>query len=128
MVWTISHTESHQGWAAYFLPHKPMDSRHSTPYSHHQLGIDILSKGGAIISEYVPGLPPAKYRFLERNRLTSGLSDAVLINEAAARSGTLSTAAWALDQGKEVFVVSGNITSPLSEGRTQLIHHKVPRR
>ena len=92
-----------------------------TPHSHRQLGIDILSKGGAIISEYAPDVPPAKYRFLERNRLVSGLSDAVLITEAAARSGTLSTAARALEQGKEVFVVPGNITSPLSAGCNQLI-------
>jgi|GEM_PF-5748421 len=69
-----------------------------------------------------PVYPPAKYRFLERNRLTSGLSGAVLIHEAAARSGTLSTAARALEQGKEAFVMSDNITSPISEGRTQLIH------
>jgi DNA processing protein len=54
------------------------------------------------------------YRFLERNRIVSGLSDAIIITEAAARSGTLNTAAHALEQGREVFVVPGNITSPLS--------------
>lgn len=92
-----------------------------TPRSHRQLGIDILSAGGAIISEYPPDTPAAKFRFLERNRLVSGLSDAVLITEAAARSGTLSTATHALEQGKDVFVVPGNITSPLSTGCNQLI-------
>jgi DNA processing protein len=92
-----------------------------TPRTHRQLGIDILAAGGAILSEYEPGVAPAKFRFLERNRLVSGLSDGVLITEAAARSGTLSTAARALEQGKDVFVVPGNITSPLSAGCNQLI-------
>lgn len=92
-----------------------------TPRSHRQLGIDILSANGAIVSEYPPDTPPAKFRFLERNRLVSGLSDAVLITEAAARSGTLSTATHALEQGKDVFVVPGNITSPQSAGCNQLI-------
>lgn len=92
-----------------------------TPHSHRQLGIDILAGGGAIISEYEPDTPPAKYRFLERNRLVSGLADAILITEAAARSGTLSTATHALEQGKEVFVVPGNITSPLSAGCNHLL-------
>lgn len=92
-----------------------------TPRTHRQLGIDILEAGGAILSEYEPEVAPAKFRFLERNRLVSGLSDAVLITEAAARSGTLSTAARALEQGKEVFVVPGNITSPQSAGCNQLI-------
>ena len=92
-----------------------------TPRTHRQLGIDILAAGGAILSEYEPEVAPAKFRFLERNRLVSGLSDGVLITEAAARSGTLSTAARALEQGKDVFVVPGNITSPLSAGCNHLI-------
>lgn len=92
-----------------------------TPHTHRQLGIDILASGGALLSEYEPDIPPLQFRFLERNRIVSGLSDAVLITEAAARSGTLSTAARALEQGREVFVVPGNITSPLSSGCNQLI-------
>ena len=92
-----------------------------TPHSHRQLGIDILASGGAILSEYEPDVPPMQHRFLERNRIVSGLGDGVLITEAAARSGTLSTAARALEQGKEVFVVPGNITSPLSAGCNQLL-------
>ena len=58
---------------------------------------------------------------MERNRIVSGLADAVVVVEAAARSGTLSTANHALDQGKEVFAVPGNITSPLSAGCNKLI-------
>ena len=63
----------------------------------------------------------AKWSFLERNRLVSGLADAVVITEATARSGTLNTAAHALSQGRELFVVPGNITSPLSEGCNSLL-------
>jgi len=58
---------------------------------------------------------------LARNRIVSGLADAILITEAAARSGTLNTAAHALAQGKEIFVVPGNITSPMSAGCNALI-------
>ena len=92
-----------------------------TPSTNRQIGEDILSSGGAIISEYEPGEPPFAPRFLERNRIVSGLSDGVLITEAAARSGTLNTASHAIEQGKEVFVVPGNITSPLSAGCNALL-------
>lgn len=91
------------------------------PRNHAQLAKDILTSGGAILSEYKPPTEPRDYQFLARNRLVSGLADAVIIVEAAARSGTLSTAAHALEQGREVLVVPGNITSPLSAGCNQLI-------
>lgn len=91
------------------------------PSSHRQLGEDIIKKGGAIISEYEPGMPALAHQFLERNRIVSGLSDAVLITEAAAKSGTLNTASHALEQGKEIFAVPGNITSPLSAGCNKLL-------
>lgn len=91
------------------------------PASHRDLGKRIIDNGGSIISEYEPGTKAKPYQFLERNRIVSGLSDAILITEAATRSGTLSTATHALEQGKEVFVVPGNITSPLSMGCNQLI-------
>jgi DNA processing protein len=91
------------------------------PASHQDLAKTIIEKGGAILSEYAPGVAPRGYQFLERNRIVSGLSDAIIITEAAARSGTLNTAAHALEQGKEVFVVPGNITSPLSKGCNALL-------
>lgn len=91
------------------------------PASHHGLADQIVTHGGALISEYQPGAPIRLYTFLERNRIVSGLSDAVLITEAAARSGTLNTAMHALQQGKDVFVVPGNITSPLSAGCNALL-------
>ena len=91
------------------------------PSSNRQLGEDIINNGGAILSEYEPNIPARDFQFLERNRIVSGLADAVLITEAAARSGTLNTAKHALEQGKEVFVIPGNITSPLSAGCNNLL-------
>lgn len=91
------------------------------PSSHTGLAQKILETGGAIISEYPAGTPALPHQFLARNRIVSGLADAVVIVEAAARSGTLSTANHALEQGKEVFAVPGNITSPLSAGCNKLI-------
>lgn len=92
-----------------------------TPATNRQLGEDIVSHGGAIISEYEPTIPARDFQFLARNRIVSGLSDAVLITEASARSGTLNTARHALEQGKEVFVIPGNITSPQSAGCNSLL-------
>lgn len=91
------------------------------PKNHIDLAKTIVKQGGAIISEYEQGVEARDFQFLERNRLVSGLADAVVITEAAARSGTLNTAAHALEQGKEVFVVPGNITSPLSRGCNALL-------
>lgn len=94
---------------------------HITPYTNRGLAQKILTQNGAIISEYAPDAPALPHQFLERNRIVSGLADAVIIIEAAKRSGTLSTAAHALEQGKEVCAVPGLITSPMSEGCHNLI-------
>lgn len=91
------------------------------PASHRQLAEDILRKGGALISEYPFGSQPYKTNFLVRNRIISGISDAVLITEAATRSGSLNTANHALEQGRTVMAVPGNITSELSSGTNNLI-------
>lgn len=91
------------------------------PAAHMGLSKDILAASGAIISEYEPGTEARDFQFLDRNRIVSGLSDAIIVTEAAARSGTLSTVMHALEQGREVFVVPGNITSPLSAGCNGLI-------
>jgi DNA processing protein len=91
------------------------------PKSHVGLAAEITQSGGAILSEYEPPREARAYQFLARNRIVSGLSDAVIVVEAAARSGTLSTAAHALNQGKEVFAVPGNITSLLSAGCNTLL-------
>lgn len=92
------------------------------PSSHCGLAERILETGGALITEYEEGMTNAyQSNLLARNRIVSGLADAILITEAAARSGTLNTAAHALAQGKEIFVVPGNITSPMSAGCNALI-------
>jgi DNA processing protein len=91
------------------------------PAAHANLAKDIIATGGAVISEYGEYEKARPHYFLERNRLVSGLADVILITEAAARSGTLNTAGHALDQGKDIFVIPGNITSPMSLGCNQLL-------
>jgi len=91
------------------------------PANHRQLARQILQQGGALISEYPAGTQAYKSNFVARNRIVSGLADAVLITEAAEKSGTLHTAEFALEQGREVLAVPGNITSPTSVGTNNLI-------
>lgn len=92
------------------------------PSSHRGLAERIVATGGALLTEYGADQTISyQSNFLERNRIVAGLSDALLITEAAVRSGTLSTATHALAQGKEVFVIPGNITSPMSTGCNALL-------
>ena len=91
------------------------------PASHRQLAENIVAHGGALVSEYPSGTPAYPSQFLARNRIVSGLADAVIVTEAAARSGTLATVMHALEQGREVFAVPGNITSPMSVGPNRLL-------
>ncbi len=92
------------------------------PRNHRSLAQEIVKQGGAIISEYAPGVEVHhKTSFLERNRLISGLSDIVVVVEAAEKSGSLNTATHAIEQGKTVFAVPGNITNPYSQGCNKLI-------
>lgn len=91
------------------------------PMTNQLLGEHMIACGGAIIAEHEDDRSFGKWSFLERNRLVAGIADAVLITEASARSGTMSTAMRALEQGKEVFVVPGNITSPSSAGCNALL-------
>lgn len=92
------------------------------PASHRTLAMEIVHHGGALVTEYDSDHEFSyQSNFLERNRIVSGLADAIIITEAAIRSGTLSTAAHALAQGKDVFVVPGNITSPMSAGCNALL-------
>lgn len=80
-----------------------------------------MEERGGILSEYGPGTIPASFRFPERNRIISGLSDGILVIEARERSGSLITADQALEQGKDVFALPGRVTDPLSEGTNWLI-------
>jgi DNA processing protein len=92
------------------------------PPENRQLAEQIKANG-AIISEFSPNTPPEASNFPQRNRLISGLSLAVLVIEAGIKSGALITAAFAADQGREVFAVPGNITSPGSRGTNRLIQN-----
>ena len=91
------------------------------PPENIELYKQILIKGGAIISEYPLGSKPEKYHFPERNRIISGLSNGVLVIEAKKKSGTMITVNFALEQGREVYAVPGNISSDNSYGTNELI-------
>lgn len=92
------------------------------PASHQQLAKRIIDKGGLLVTEYPPGSgSPQKHQFIARNRVIAALSQAVIIPEAAQKSGSLHTAQFALEQGQDVLVVPGNITSPTSAGTNHLL-------
>jgi DNA processing protein len=90
------------------------------PASHAQLSRRIEQEG-LVVSEYEPGVEPAPWRFPARNRIIAGLSEAVVVVEARERSGALISADFALDEGREVFAVPGEITSSLSAGTNALL-------
>ena len=90
------------------------------PPEHGGLAHEI-AQHGALISEFPLGSPPLKHHFPQRNRLIAGLSMGVLVIEAAARSGSLLTARFASEMGREVFALPGSIHSPLSKGCHALI-------
>jgi DNA processing protein len=90
------------------------------PAEHRDLACDI-ERAGAIVSELVPGTPPQQQFFPLRNRIISGLSRAVVIVEAGEKSGSLITARCALDQGRDVLAVPGNVLSGRNRGGHALI-------
>ncbi len=92
-----------------------------SPRSNRPLAIKILQQGGALVSEYPEGTQAFKPNFVARNRIVSGLSDALLITEASERSGSLHTANFALEQGRSVLAVPGNIITSTSAGTNNLI-------
>ena len=92
-----------------------------TPTSNLQLSKSIIEKGGVLVTEYEEGSEVFKTSFVARNRLVAGLANVVLITEAVQKSGSLHTARFALEQGKDVLAVPGNITSPTSIGTNNLI-------
>lgn len=85
-----------------------------SPVTNRWIALEIVKKGGAIVSEYPLGQKPQRTFFPSRNRIISGLSKAVIVVEGLKKSGTLLTASAAAEQGRPVFAVPGHITSPLS--------------
>ena len=90
------------------------------PAAHRELAARVRATGLAV-SEYAPGVEPAPWRFPARNRIVAGLAAATIVVEARERSGALITADLALEEGREVFAVPGEITSGLSAGTNDLL-------
>ncbi len=91
------------------------------PHMNWKIYERIIETGGGIISEYPPDTKPLSAYFPQRNRIISGLSDAVIVVEAAKKSGSLITADFALEQGRDVFAYPGRIGDVMSEGSNNLI-------
>jgi DNA processing protein len=90
------------------------------PAAHAELARRVAA-AGLVVSEYAPGVEPAPWRFPARNRIVAGLSAAAVVVEARERSGALITADLALEEGREVFAVPGEIGSALSAGTNALL-------
>ena len=91
------------------------------PKENEIIAKKIIEYGGCLISEYPTGTKPERLNFPARNRIISGLSLGVVVVEAKEKSGSLITADFALEQGREVFAVPGNITMKTSYGTNELI-------
>ncbi|GAB6188759.1 DNA-processing protein DprA [Marinitoga arctica] len=93
------------------------------PASNSNLYNEILENNGCIISEYAPGTPAQPFRFPERNRIIVGLSENIIVIEAAQKSGSLITARLAIESGIDVYAVPGDITKKNSQGTNNLIYN-----
>ncbi len=91
------------------------------PAENRPLYDRILETGGAIVSEYGPGVPPDRWRFPERNRIIAAMSAAVVVVEAAVTGGALITARLGAEMGRPVFAVPGDVDRPTSDGTNRLI-------
>lgn len=98
-----------------------IDASCISPPAHQKLAEQIIASGGAIVSEYPPGFPPARFTFPMRNRIVAGMSQGVLVIEAPEKSGALITARLALDYNREVFAIPHSLTSPAGRGANNLI-------
>ncbi|WP_290771691.1 DNA-processing protein DprA [Anaerofustis sp.] len=91
------------------------------PKSNERLYNEIIEGRGMVVSEYIPGTEPLSHHFPARNRIISGLSHGTVVIEASYKSGSLITAKYANEQGREVYAVPGNITSSICEGSNSLL-------
>lgn len=91
------------------------------PKENIELAREIIKMGGALITEYPLRTSPQRKNFPERNRIVSGMSKGILVVEAKEKSGTLITVDFALEQGRDVFAIPGNLNSPNSVGTNELI-------
>jgi DNA processing protein len=100
-----------------------------TPRLHRRLAVSIAERGGAVVSEFAPWREPAPWSFPRRNRLISGLADATVVVEAGVGSGALITAGWALEQGRDCFLVPGPLDGAASAGNLHFLreHHGLAR-
>jgi len=98
-----------------------VDDANISPRTNFLLGQRILEQGGAIISEYEPGMPAQAYHFPARNRIVAGLAQALVVIEGSMKSGTLITAKFMLEFGRDVFALPGPITVETSRGPNWLI-------
>lgn len=107
-----------EGLCIAVLP-SPLDN--ILPRSHRRLAQAILDQGGALVSEYPPGTEINRSFFIARNRIMSGLAQAVLVTEAGEHSGAWHTAKFAVQQSRDIYAVPGNINSQFSVGTNNLI-------
>ena len=118
----IAHDEAvRQGGHAVAVLGGGVDTASIYPATNRKLADKILTSGGAILSEYPPGTQPRSEYFPARNRIVSGLSRGVIVVEAAKKSGTMITAGMALDQGRELFAVPGQIFDKNTQGTHELL-------
>ena len=99
---------------------------HLYPAGHRRLVARIEAAGGAVVSEFGPDTVPSRGTFPRRNRIISGLSDATIVVEAGIRSGALTTAAWALEQGRGLHIVPGRLGDPAVAGSLAFLREAGP--
>lgn len=119
---TVAHRSAlRSGLRTIAFPGSGLNDEVIVPPSHLKIAHEIIDRNGCLISEFEPSFPAQPWTFPQRNRLMAGISDAVLIVEAAEKSGTLITARMALDYNKTVFAVPGSIFSMSSKGSNLLL-------
>ncbi len=109
------------GMATLAIPGSGLDTKVIYPKHHLPLAEEIVDRGGCLLSEFAPEMQAAQWTFPARNRLMAALSDAVLVIEAAEKSGTLITARQALELGRDIGAVPGDIFSDAAKGTNLLI-------